>query len=136
MKKKTILFGSLLAVFLMLMIPNIGAVEYNSVKDTVESKMNSIQGKCTTKFSALQSLIRTLSKKEINLDLIGLILSLFLISFMPLLSVYQVFETIKEGNILTSLIWVLNFFIGLKNLKMVLNIILDNSEPTENLNLA
>lgn len=136
MKKKTIVFGSLMAVFLMLMIPNIGAVEYNSVKDTVESKMNTIQGKCTTKFSALQSLIRTVSKKEINLDLIGLILSLVLISFMPLLSVYQVFETIKEGNILTSLIWVLNFFIGLKNLKMVLNTILDNSEPTENLNLA
>ena len=39
MKKKTIVFGSLLAVFLMLMIPNVRAVEYNTLKETLESKL-------------------------------------------------------------------------------------------------
>ncbi len=34
--KKTILFGSLLAVFLMLMIPNVSALEYNEVKEKQE----------------------------------------------------------------------------------------------------
>jgi hypothetical protein len=35
--KKTIVFGSLLAVFLMLMIPNVSAVEYNTVAEAHES---------------------------------------------------------------------------------------------------
>ena len=33
MKKKTIIIGSLLAVFLMLMIPNVSAIEYKTVSD-------------------------------------------------------------------------------------------------------
>lgn len=37
MKKRTIVFGSMLAVFLMLMIPNVSAVEYNTVKETLEA---------------------------------------------------------------------------------------------------
>ena len=45
MKKKTIVFGSLLAVFLMLMIPNVSAVELQSVKSNVEERISeSIQG--------------------------------------------------------------------------------------------
>lgn len=35
--KKTIVFGSLLAVFILLMIPNISAVEYNTVVEAHES---------------------------------------------------------------------------------------------------
>ena len=38
--KNSILFGSLLAVFIMLTIPNINAVEYSSVKQTIESRIN------------------------------------------------------------------------------------------------
>ena len=40
MKKKIIIFGSLLAVLLMLMIPNVSAIEYNTVKSTVEKRIN------------------------------------------------------------------------------------------------
>ena len=35
--RKKIIFGSLLAVFLMLMIPSISAIEYNTVLDVNES---------------------------------------------------------------------------------------------------
>lgn len=41
MKKKNIIFGSLLAVFLMLMMPNIGAIEYQTV--TNANELNLIQ---------------------------------------------------------------------------------------------
>jgi len=136
MKKRTILFGSLLAVFLMLVIPNISAVEYTSVKKDMESRMNEIQEKVNIKCSAIQSFIKTIIHKVFNFDLFGLILTLLMLSFMPILSVYQIFETLKTGNLLTSLVWVLNFFIGLKNVMMILNILLDNSELTGNLNLA
>ncbi len=136
MKKRTILFGSLLAVFLMLVIPNISAFEYTSVKKDMESRMNEIQEKVNIKCSAIQSFIKTIIHKVFNFDLFGLILTLLMLSFMPILSVYQIFETLKTGNLLTSLVWVLNFFIGLKNLMMILNVLFDNSELTENLNLA
>lgn len=136
MRKRTILFGSLLAVFLMLVIPNISAFEYTSVKKDMESRMNEIQEKVNIKCSAIQSFIKTIIHKVFNFDLFGLILTLLMLSFMPILSVYQIFETLKTGNLLTSLVWVLNFFIGLKNLMMILNVLFDNSELTENLNLA
>ena len=41
--KKTILFTSLLAVFLMLMIPNISAVEYQTINGTYNQKSDTIQ---------------------------------------------------------------------------------------------
>ena len=43
MKKRIILFGSLLAVFLMVMIPNISAVEYQTVKEIYDNKNDAVQ---------------------------------------------------------------------------------------------
>lgn len=39
MKRKTIVFEAYWLFFLMLMIPNVSAVEYNTLKETVESKL-------------------------------------------------------------------------------------------------
>jgi len=36
--KMKILFGSLLAVFLMMMLPTVSAVDYNTVKETMKSQ--------------------------------------------------------------------------------------------------
>ena len=38
--KRTIILGSLVAVFLLVMIPNVGAVEYQSVQTAVEEDVN------------------------------------------------------------------------------------------------
>jgi hypothetical protein len=39
MKKRTIILGSMIAVFLLLMLPNISAVEYHTVKEVNEEKI-------------------------------------------------------------------------------------------------
>lgn len=37
--RKTILFGSLIACFLMLMVPNVSAIEYQTVEDAFETQL-------------------------------------------------------------------------------------------------
>jgi hypothetical protein len=39
MKKKTIVFGCLLSVFLMLMVPNVSALEYNVTETEIREKI-------------------------------------------------------------------------------------------------
>ena len=68
--KRTIMFGSLLAVFLMVMIPNVNAVEYTQVKETqetfMESQLNIFQEK--TKNIDFEVLITSLNKSFINFN--------------------------------------------------------------------
>ena len=59
MNKKIILIGSLLAVFLMLMIPSVSAVEYNQVMETRESKILEYKN---------NNLLNEIKQKLINLD--------------------------------------------------------------------
>jgi hypothetical protein len=40
MKKKTIVFGCLLSVFLMLMVPNVSALEYNVTETEIREKIS------------------------------------------------------------------------------------------------
>ena len=68
--KRTIMFGSLLAVFLMVMIPNVNAVEYTQVKETqetfMESQLNIFREK--TKNIDFEVLITSLNKSFINFN--------------------------------------------------------------------
>lgn len=65
MKKKTIVFGSLLAVFLMLMIPNVSALEYNVAESAIREKIsekieyNEMKLKEKTDLSAYEKIIFT-----------------------------------------------------------------------------
>ena len=65
MKKKTIVFGSLLAVFLMLMIPNVSALEYNVAESAIREKIsekieyNEMKLKEKTDLSAYEKIILT-----------------------------------------------------------------------------
>jgi len=57
MNKKIIVFGSFLAVFLMVMIPIVNAVEYNQVENILKEKINPINEQLKTKniISSLKS---------------------------------------------------------------------------------
>ena len=66
---KKIVFGSLLAVFLMLMIPNVGAVEYQTVADANESYlMNEIQNK-KIDIQTLRNNIKNINIRELREEL-------------------------------------------------------------------
>lgn len=62
--KRTIMFGSLIAFFLIIMIPNVNAVEYNQIeetikielKETINSKLNKIPSFITTKRENIASI--------------------------------------------------------------------------------
>ncbi|MEA3458785.1 MAG: hypothetical protein U9R21_08935, partial [Candidatus Thermoplasmatota archaeon] len=64
------MFGTLLAVFLMLMIPNASAVEYTQVKETqetfMENRLNIFQEK--TKKIGFEVLITSLNKSFLNFN--------------------------------------------------------------------
>jgi len=57
MNKKIIVFGSFLAVFLMLMVPAVNAIEYNQVENNPREKINPINEQLKTKniISSLKS---------------------------------------------------------------------------------
>ena len=65
MKKKTIVFGSLLAVFLMLMIPNVGAVEYKTVVETNERYILQEIEKFESQINTIKEQVNGLNSKEI-----------------------------------------------------------------------
>jgi len=76
--KKTILFTSLLAVFLMLMIPNISAVEYQTINGTYNQKSDTIQRMLdflanTTEFSNTISKTRSVKflRNDENTELVS-----------------------------------------------------------------
>jgi hypothetical protein len=97
MKNKTILFGSLLAVFLMLMIPNISAIEYNAVESTIEEKINEL---CRINpLSLLQNFERKLTKISVN-SIVYYITILLLYSLSLILSIFLgiLGSSIDTGN--------------------------------------
>ena len=69
MKMKTIIFGSLLAVFLMLMIPNVSAVEYTIHKSNRQNEKI---------FSIMPSLLKTTNFPEKVWEIINIILAILL----------------------------------------------------------
>ena len=67
--KKTLIIGSLLACFLMLMIPNVSAVEYQTVADANESYlMNEIQNK-KIDIQTLRNNIKNINIRELREEL-------------------------------------------------------------------
>ncbi len=62
MKKKTIIIGSLLAVFLMMMIPNVSAVESQSVNNETKSRINEM----ATKINELDKIGKITSLSDLN----------------------------------------------------------------------
>ena len=66
MKKGTLIFGSLLAVFLMLMIPNISAMNAQAMRTAVEEKINTYKNSVTnTKTKSANSLFSLHFMKEL-----------------------------------------------------------------------
>ena len=65
MKKKTIVYGSLLAVFLMLMIPNVSAIEYKTVVETNERRILQEIEKFESQINTIKEQVTGLNSKEI-----------------------------------------------------------------------
>ena len=136
MKKKTIIFVSLLAVFLMIMIPNINAVEYNSVKENVESRINSIHKDYDDQIlkNSLIQLIKIIDlKKSFNFiyAIVLLITSIFS-AVMTIYSVFMVYSSFVDyNNLYLALLWILNVILWTLDTILYFNGFLDElKNPT------
>ena len=70
MKKKTIVFVSFLAVFLMLMIPNVNAIGYHQVENNIKEKINQVNKKA--RFNKIINLNKS-EKIEISKNILDMI---------------------------------------------------------------
>jgi hypothetical protein len=100
--KKTRVLVSILLIFLMLMIPNVNAIEYTTAKDVVESKRESIQEEFTI-------------IKDTSFDLKDAIRYLFqsvLLGFVSILSLFMLIQTLKYNDIGLTLLWLFDFILS------------------------
>ncbi len=88
MKKRIILFGSLLTVFLLVMLPSISAIEYNEIINEKETKLKETLGYKNTEL--LKNKISNYLKNDQDLKLIDLIKDI-----IGLIVVFFVFNSIN-----------------------------------------
>ena len=102
--KRTIIFGSLLTVFLLLLIPNVNAVEYTQVKETqetfIENRLNIFQEK--TKNIDFDVLITSLNKSFLNFKVQGI---------NQIQKMYE--EKLSNNNSKLPLLYLIRFIIAL-----------------------
>ena len=107
--KKTIVFGSLLAVFLMLMMPAMSAVEVNTVKDAneqyIEEQLEKLKGMPQLFFTGMNGLLGKLLS-AIAIPIVFAILTIFGSSLtavtsllLPLLNLFVKIVSLVYGNI-------------------------------------
>ncbi len=107
--KKTIVFGSLLAVFLMLMMPMMSAVEVNTVKDAneqyIEKELEKLKGMPTLFRSGMTGLLGKLLS-AIAIPIVFAILTIFGTAItavtslvLPLLNLFVKVVGLVYGNI-------------------------------------
>jgi hypothetical protein len=126
MKKRTILFGSLLGVFLVLMIPHMSAIEYRTVEDTFESRIISAQEKCTKLNNKDIRLLNIFNSIGMDTDLIDFFIILLSIILTGGITVAGAINTIKfifSFDTLLSLVWLFNLFFGMKNLVWLIELL-------------
>ena len=99
MKKKTVILGSILAVFLLLMTPNISAINSHSVKIEIKEKIqhveNTIDG--TDHNTLFQSIFTTLLKNIDNIDWTLLLRLYYLI--LSIAYIWITITSIGSGNL-------------------------------------
>lgn len=113
MNKRVIVFGSLLTVFLLLMIPNISALRYRTVQNNIETTFTKLYSKNNNniKIDAMQSHIHSLLKRPTNfLRFIYLILSIYF-GIITILSIYVMVVGIQTGTTIEFLAGLFDFFL-------------------------
>jgi len=115
MKKKTMVLGSLLTVFIMLLIPSVNAVEYTNVKETVESSINAFQ--MEYKELDLNTILSRLFQQDlgaVSLNLKDAMKELFISIMSVAITIFSIFMTysafLNSDGVLV-LIWILNTII-------------------------
>jgi hypothetical protein len=119
MNKKTIIFGSVLAVFLMLMIPNVSAITYRTVID--ETEQNLLNGLGNTDFNELKEKMKYRNIEGLRDSNISQILDILLWIFYILFYGFYTIENLVEGNYLVSLLAFFWFVISVFGLKQAVN---------------
>jgi len=99
MKMKTIVIGSLLAVFVLLMIPQMSAIEQNAVENTIESKLNLLQEK-------MKDTQMTMIKPFTMFRLIRYVIAALMTGSMTAFSIIMSIYTFFTSNSLASVIWI------------------------------
>ncbi|MDY6811325.1 MAG: hypothetical protein SW127_20300, partial [Actinomycetota bacterium] len=99
---KRIVLGTILTVFLMLMIPNIHAVEYNEVKGTVESRVN-----------ILKEQYEKIGIESFNLiDALRYLLQTFGLGIITIYSLFMLIYTLKFNNTGMTFLWLFDVIVG------------------------
>lgn len=83
MKKKTVIFGSILAIFLLLMTPNISAINAHSAETEIKERIQHLENTIdeTNHNMLFQSIISTYLKNISNIDWNGLFMRIFYLLF-------------------------------------------------------
>jgi hypothetical protein len=120
--KKTIVFGSLLAVFLMLMIPNVSAIEYKTIRDTSKKI---VDARTNEKLKNFNGFIESLLKERIidlkkekpfynqfsniyqNIQNILIFLSYIINIFGILLNIYALINTLEQQLIQLHIVYLI-----------------------------
>jgi len=119
---KTMLFGSLLAVFLMLMIPNVSAIEYKTIRDT---NKKIVDARTNEKLKNFNGFIESLLKERIidlktekpfynqfsniyqNIQNILIFLSYIINIFGILLNIYALINTLEQQLIQLHIVYLI-----------------------------
>ena len=121
MKKKTILFGSMLAVFLMLMIPNISAVEYQTVLNENEQNLIERFKNTNLNLNELNEKKKYQNMDELINNNISHIFDILLWLFYVLFYGFYIIKSLLDGNYFGSLFGLIWFIISIFGLKETVN---------------
>jgi hypothetical protein len=121
MKKRTIFIGSIFTIFLMMMIPNISAVEYQTVINKIENNLKNVINDSPFDMDVLnekmkRSNIQELINKENVPEEFKILQWIFILAFT-----FFIFRNAIDGDLLNTMIAIFGLILSVLNLINSLN---------------
>ena len=122
MKKKTVVFGSLLAVFLLLIIPHVSAITYQTVVNETKQYRHEELRNTNFDLNKIIEKMKFLSANEFkNNDFNSETFHMLLWIFYALCFGFFTLHNLMEKHLLDSFISFISFVISIVSLKQVVN---------------
>lgn len=121
MKKRTIFIGSIFTIFLMMMIPNISAVEYQTAINKIENNLKNVINDSPFDMDVLnekmkRSNIQELINKENVPEEFKILQWIFILAFT-----FFIFRNAIDGDLLNTMIAIFGLILSVLNLTNSLN---------------